>query len=129
MGIKFHPLWKVADPYYVSRFGDYQAYLESVSQQQIMQAFWLASGHFRHPWVREILADAGGPQGLHDVIIEQGLHQAENLMGGGFTLHFTMRNDRGRAYHLYVKQNDNGSIYINELSFMDRGRLVSDFSQ
>lgn len=127
MGIKFHPLWKIADPYYVNHYGDYQAYLDSVNQQQIMQALWLGAGHFQHPWVREILADAGSRQGLHDVIIEQGLHQPENLMSGGFTLHFTMRNDRGRAYHFYVKQNDNGSIYINEISFMERGRSVSDF--
>jgi len=127
MGIKFDPSWKVADPYYVRRFGQYQAFLDSVNQQQIMQALWLAAGHFNHPWVREILEDAGGPQGVHDIIVEQGVHQPENLRDGGFTLHFTIRNDRGRAYHLYIKQKNNGSIYIDEISFMDYGRPTSIF--
>ncbi|RUQ32216.1 MAG: hypothetical protein EKK68_06285 [Candidatus Competibacteraceae bacterium] len=127
MGIKFDPLWKVADPYYVYQFGDYQAFLDSVNQQQIMQALWMAVGHFRDPWVREILEDASSRQGLHDVIVEQGVHQPENLMSGGFTLHFTIRNDRGRAYHLYIKQKDNGTIYINEISFKRYNQFVSVF--
>lgn len=127
MGIKFARDWKIADANYTRRFGEYQAYLDSVNQQQVMQALWLAKGRFRHPWVREILDDASLPQGRHDVIIEQGIHQAENLRSGGFTLHFTMRNDRGRAYHLYVSQNDSGSIYINEISWMDRGIPKSDY--
>ena len=127
MGIKFAPNWKTPDPYYTSRYGEYKDFLESVNQQQIMQALWLANGHFSHPWVREILQDALSGQGTHDVVIEQGVHQAENLMSGGFTLHFTMRNDRGRAYHLYIKQKTNGSIYINEISWVDRGVPKSDF--
>ena len=127
MGIKFAPNWKIADTTYTRRFGDYQAFLDSVNQQQVIQALWFAKGRFTHPWVREILDDASLPEGKDDVIIEQGTHQAENLTGGGFTLHFTMRNDRGRAYHLYIKQNDTGSIYINEVSWMDRGIPKSDF--
>lgn len=127
MGIKFAINWKVADISYTRRFGEYQAYLDSVNQQQVMQALWMAKGQFSHPWVREIIDDASQPQGRHDVVIEQGTHQAENLNGGGFTLHFTMRNDRGRAFHLYIRQRENGSIYIGEVSWMAGGIAQSDF--
>jgi hypothetical protein len=127
MGIQFSNDWNVADPYYVRQYGEYQAFLDSFNKQQIMQALWSAAGHFSHPWVDEILNDALSSQGTHDVIIEQGTHQTESLRSGGFTLHFTMRNDRGRAYHLYVKQRTNGSLYINEVSWMDRGVPKSDF--
>lgn len=125
MGIKFAPTWKQADPFYTRRHGEYQAFLDSVNQQQVMQALWLAKGHFMHPWVRELLEDASGNQ--HDLVVEQGVHQTENLRQGGFTLHFTVRSDRGRAFHLYIGQKDNGSIYINEISWVDRGAPKSDF--
>jgi hypothetical protein len=129
MGILFHQDWKKADPDYVRRFGNYQGYLDAVNQQQILQAMWAAAGAgFRDRWVREILSDASAAQGVHDVMIEQGTHQPENLRSGGFTLHFTMSNDRGRAYHLYIKQRDNGAIYVNEVSFMRSGHLFSDFA-
>jgi hypothetical protein len=127
MGIVFAENWKTADPWYTTRYGSYQVFLDSVNQQQVMQALWLANGHFTHPWVREILLDAGAGQGTHDVIVEQGIHQPENLKSGGFTLHFTIRNDRGRAYHMYIKQNNAGSIQIDEISWMDRGIPTSDF--
>jgi hypothetical protein len=127
MGIKFSADWKVANRNYVARFGEYQAFLDSFNQQQIMQALWSAAGHFSHPWVREILDDASSAQGTHDVIVEQGTHQTEDLRSGGYTLHFTMRNDRGRAYHLYIKQRANGGLYINEVSWVDRGVPKSDF--
>lgn len=127
MGVQFAPNWKLADPYYTQRYGEYQDFLDSVNQQQVLQALWMAKGHFAHPWVREILDDASGPQGKHDVLVEQGIHQVESLRSGGFTLHFTIRNDRGRAYHLYIGQNDKGTIYIKEISWVDRGLPQSDF--
>jgi hypothetical protein len=129
MGILFDPRWKIADPWYTQQYGDYQAFLDSVNQSQIMQALWMAAGRFQHPWVREILADAGSAQGVHDVVVEQGIHQPENLRSGGFTLHFTIRNDRGRAYHLYVMQRASGSIYINEISWYDHGAPRSEFAR
>ncbi|WP_295391326.1 hypothetical protein [uncultured Thiodictyon sp.] len=129
MGILFDKDWKVADPTYSQRFGNYQVFLDSVNQQQVMLALWNAAGHFRHPWTREILDDAASPQGVHDVLVEQGVHQPEDLRQGGFTLHFTMRNDRGRAYHFYVQQNNSGQLSIIEISFMERGSLTSVYYQ
>ncbi|ADW70955.1 hypothetical protein [Granulicella tundricola] len=130
MAIKFHPQWKIADPWYTQRYGSYQVFLDSVNQQQIMAALWAANGHFRgQPWVTEILQDAASTsQHSYDVTIEQGVHQPESYAGeDGFILHFTMRNSRGRAYHLYVKQKDNGALTINEISFMRNGAQVQVF--
>lgn len=128
MGILFDPRWKIADPWYSMKYGEYQAFLDSINQTQVMLALWSADGHFQHPWVCEILADANAAQGIHDVIVEQGIHQPENLRTGGFTLHFTMRNDRGRAYHLYVSQKkDSGALVIDEISWAVKGVPYSDY--
>jgi hypothetical protein len=104
MGIKFNNNWKVADPYYTRRYGNYQVFLDSVNQQQIMQAFWLAAGHYSNFFIKDLLNDAAASQGQKDVIVEQGVHQAEDLNSGGFILHFTVRNRFNRAYHFYIKQ-------------------------
>ena len=128
MGILFDPRWKIADPWSAARFGEYQAFLESVTQPQVMLALWSADGHFQHPWVCEILADANAAQGTHDVVVEQGVHQPEDLYSGGFALHFTIRNDRGRAYHMYVGQEEqSGVLVIKEISWVVRGVPYQDF--
>jgi hypothetical protein len=124
MGVKFAANWKQADPYYTKKYGQYQAFLDSVNQQQIMQALWLAKGHFLKLPAAEILNDASSTQ---DVTVEQGLHQTENLNSGGFTLHFTVRNSKGKAFHLYVAQRDNGSIYVQEITWGGKGGFQSDF--
>ena len=127
MGIRFAPDWKMADPWYTQKYGEYQAFLDSISQAQVLQAFWAAVGRFYHPWVKELLQDASAPQGKFDVVVEQGIHQTEDMRQGGFTLHFTVRSSRGRAFHAYILQEQSGTFYINEFSFKEHGFFRSDF--
>jgi hypothetical protein len=49
----------------------------------------------------------------------------ETTKGGGFCLHFTGRDTYGFAFHFYIDQQQNGTPRIFEITYMDRGRLVS----
>ena len=55
------------------------------------------------------------------ITIDQGTHQAEDVDLGGFMLHFDARDSTSKCFHLYVGQNDDGSLKIIEISYMDSG--------
>ncbi len=62
----------------------------------------------------------------HVVTIDQGTHQEEDAVGGGFILHFDARRPGDNlCFHLYVGQNLNGSLKITEVSYMSGGNKVT----
>lgn len=62
----------------------------------------------------------------HTVTVDQGTHQEEDAVGGGFMLHFDARRPGDNlCFHLYVGQNPNGSLKITEISYMSGGNKVT----
>lgn len=55
------------------------------------------------------------------ITIDQGTHQAEDVDSGGFMLHFNARDSASKCFHLYVGQNNDGTLKIIEISYMDSG--------
>lgn len=120
MSIKFKPGWNMEKSKYKAKYGPYQAFLDSVNEVSVIYALQKATDHFREPWAVALLQEANGQQA--DVTVEQSTHQPEDtfdLQNGkqqGFTLHLTVRNSQARAFHLYIMQYNDGTIFINEIS-------------
>ncbi|MGB7443767.1 MAG: hypothetical protein WA919_22105 [Coleofasciculaceae cyanobacterium] len=123
MAIQFVNNWNQADPFYTQQYGYYQGFLDSIDEQQIRDGFADARGHFNNNVATALVDTAVNPNGL--VVVEQGVHQAEDLPQGGFTLHFTARHNQ-QAYHLYVGQRNNGSIYIRRITWRQNGQIRQD---
>jgi hypothetical protein len=119
MPLTFKPDWKVAKPHYVAKFGEYQAFLDSMTQTDVLNAIHGACGKF-HPGIDAWMQ--GVSNGTSDAIVEQGSHQAEppKTGGGGFTLHITLRV-AGKANHLYLGQKLTGSWYIAAITYAKPG--------
>lgn len=118
MALNFKPGWNIALAKYVSKYGSYQAFLDTLTPLLIEQAFSDANSHFTDPlaadFIRTVVA-------LADVYtIEQGTHQAEDLPGGGFCLHFTGRNSANLAFHFYIIQNPDGTPKIIKITYYDK---------
>lgn len=119
MPLTFKPDWKTAKPHYVTKFGDYQAFLDSMTQTDVINAIHGACGKF-HPGIDAWMQGLSG--GTTEGIVEQGSHQAEDpkIGGDGFTLHITLRV-AGKANHCYLGQKSNGSWMINAISYAKPG--------
>jgi hypothetical protein len=127
MGILFDPRWKFPDPWYTLKFSGYQTSLDAVSQPQVMQAIWAAEGHFLDPAICQLLEDANLAQGSrHDVTVEPGEHRPEDIPKEEPALHFLLSNDRKRAFHFYLKQNESGELYVSEITWDAKGLLMSE---
>ena len=115
MPLTFLPNWKTAKPNYVQNYGDYQAFLDSMTENDVRNALQDATGKFPPIVDAWVLAVTGGNMAA---TVEQGSHQAENPKGGGdgFTIHFTIRVS-GKAHHCYLAQRMNGSFFINAISY------------
>ena len=119
MGLTFKPDWKTAKPSYVAKFGEYQAFLDSMTEGDVRNAIHGACGKFPpdiDAWMQ------GVSKGTSDAFVEQGSHQAEapKTGGGGFTLHLTLRV-AGKANHLYLGQKMTGAWVINAISRAKHG--------
>ena len=123
--LKFKPGWNSEIAKYVHQFGPYKAFLMTLNEAAISKALFDTSGHFNNQWVRELVKIAMDPFDRHEVVIEQGTHQAENLRSGGFCLHFTGRDTYGFAFHFYIRQKMTGQAEIFEITYSDKGRIVS----
>lgn len=123
--LDFKKGWNLEIQKYASKYGHYAAYLESFDSKAIISALWDAKDHYHDQWTTKFFKNA---QDIHDsahvVTIEQGTHQPEDQIGGGFILHFTGRDADGVAFHFYIKQRQNGDPYIFEITYMDNGHLV-----
>ncbi|HKQ78597.1 MAG TPA: hypothetical protein VJ810_33170 [Blastocatellia bacterium] len=84
-----------------------------------------AAGHFQDGLVKQFLDDAQNSDSGTIVTIEQGTHQPEDTTGGGFKLHFTGRDQNGKAFHFYVQQLNDGALYIPTITYMGKGGLVT----
>lgn len=126
MAITFKPGWNREIISYASRYGQYRAFLSSFDEAAINRALFEARGKFNNQWAREFIKHAMDPFDQRNVVtIEQGTHQVEDTRGGGFCLHFTGRDTFGYAFHFYIDQKLDGKARIFEITYMDRGRLVS----
>ena len=126
MAITFKPGWNLQIRSYASKYGPYQAFLSSFDENTINRALFDSRNKFVDPWVNKFIDAAMDPFDKKSVVtVEQGSHQAENLSGGGFCLHFTGRDTDGYAFHFYINQQQNGMPRIFEITYMDKGRLVS----
>ena len=115
MPVTFKAGWKTAKPNYVANYGDYQAFLDSMTEDDVRKALKSAVGKFP-PAVDAWLQ--GVDTGNMSADVEQGSHQTENPKGGGdgFTIHFTIRVS-GKASHCYLGQKMDGSWFINAISY------------
>jgi hypothetical protein len=115
MPLTFAPDWKTARPNYVANFGEYQAFLDSMTEDDVKKAVSGAVGKFPPIIDAWMLAVNGGTM---NASVEQGSHQTEapKQGGDGFTLHFTMRVN-GKAHHCYLGQNNDGSWLISAVSY------------
>ena len=59
------------------------------------------------------------------ITIDQGTHQEEDLVSGGFKLHFDARRPDNKCFHLYVAQNNDGTLKIIEISYMNGSTHVA----
>src|SRR4051812_5762241 len=114
MALTFKPDWKTAKPNYVAHYGDYQAFLDSMTEADVRDALRGACGKFQpdiDAWMQ------GVSNGTSSASVEQGSHQAEapRTGGDGFTLHITLRV-AGKANHLYLGQKMTGAWVINAIS-------------
>ena len=123
MPLEFVHGWQHARPQYVQRYGNYQAFLRAFSENAIRRALFDARGHYRDRWIQRFLDIANDPFSRQDIMVEQGAHQAEDVRGGGFRLHFTGRDPDGVAFHFYVIQRNNATLRVDEITYMDGGRL------
>jgi len=127
MPLEFATNWNKERPNYVTKHGSYKAFLETLNESTIRQAFARADNQFSDYWVKEFIAIANNPSSTQTVRIEQGSHQPENLSGGGFCLHFTGRDSDSYAFHFYVIQNSSGYPEIIEITYRDGGQTIQDF--
>lgn len=125
MTIMFAQDWNIANPYYTRNYGYYQGFLDSIDENQIRNALVDAVDHFQNHVAMNFVnaANLNNPNNI--VVVEQGVHQDEDLPTGGFTLHFTARYNQ-RAYHLYVGQRNDGSTYIRRITWRENGQIVQD---
>ncbi len=126
MGILFDPKWKFPDPWYTLRFSDYQTFLDSVTQPQVMQAIWAAEGHFLQPAICQLLEDANVAQGHHDVKVEAGEHRAEDIPTEEAALHLLLSSHRRRAFHFYFKKDESDQLYVSEITWDEKGLRMSE---
>ena len=130
MSLIFKANWNVAKPAYVEKYGDYQAFLASFNERDLRHAFLEAEAatDFSDPTIKQLIATANSTAAGQSLTIEQGSHQPEDTVGGGFCLHFTGRL-AGKAYHFYVVQHPKtGKPLIFEISYMDKKQVVSDYA-
>jgi hypothetical protein len=124
--LEFKDGWNVEIRRYANKYGAYAGYLESFDSKSIIIALWGAEGHFQDKWAKKFMNDA---RAIHDktrvVTIEQGAHQPEDCVGGGFKLHFTGRDADGFAFHFYITQLPDGTPHIGEITYKDNGQLKS----
>jgi hypothetical protein len=126
MSIVFKPGWNLQIRSYARNYGEYQAFLSSFDQNSINRALFEAQNKFNDQWITKFIGYAMDPFDTQNVVtVEQGTHQVETTKGGGFCLHFTGRDTYGFAFHFYIDQQQNGTPRIFEITYMDRGRLVS----
>ena len=126
MAITYKPGWNVQIRSYSNKYGPYQAFLSSFDENTLNRALSDARHKFNDSWVNRFIDAAMDPFDKKSVVtVEQGAHQTEDTRGGGFCLHFTGRDQDGYAFHFYVNQQKNGSPRIFEITYMDKGKLVS----
>ena len=117
MALEFKNKWNEAIPKYVKKFGEYQAFLDTLNESAIRQAFARAEDQFTDTNVLALIRIANNSFNSEKLTIEQGSHQPEDLQGGGFCLHFTGRDSDGLAYHFYIIQNSSGYPIIIRVSY------------
>ena len=123
MALNFNPGWNAPIPRTVARHGEYQAFLDTLTTVLIEQAFSDANSHFADPLVADFIRTAVASS-TQVYTIEQGTHQPEDLVHGGFCLHFTGRNSAGLAFHFYIVQNPNGTPKIFEVTYVNANRQI-----
>lgn len=126
MALTFKSGWNTARQKYVNKYGQYQAFLDTLNESVIRQAFIKAKDNFTDRWVNEFIDIATNSKRSETVTIEQGSHQPEDMKGGGFCLHFTGRDNYGYAFHFYIVQNSSGYPVIFEITYRDGGQTISD---
>ena len=118
MAINFKPGWNVQIKSYASKYGPYQAFLNSFDENAINRALFDAKNKFADRWVNEFIGYAMDPfDKSHVVTLEQGTHQTEDTRGGGFCLHFTGRDTYGFAFHFYVHRQADGIPRIFKITY------------
>ena len=125
MVIKYKTGWNMEILRYANQFGPYQGFLNSFDENAISKALFDAKGHFNDHWCKVFIDVAMDPFSSQTVTIEQGAHQAENMRGGGFCLHFTGRDQDGYAFHFYIDQTHTGQARVFEITYMENGRPKS----
>jgi hypothetical protein len=121
VAITYKPLWNVEIQRYANKYGPYQAFLSAFNEVAINRAIFEAKGHFNDPWVKEFIDVAMDPFSKKIVTVEQGTHQTEDTVGGGYCLHFTGRDQYGYAMHFYIQQSRTGQPQIIEITYMENG--------
>lgn len=124
MALNFRPGWNAAIPRTVARYGEYQAFLDTLTTSLIEQAFRDANTHFADPVAADFIRTAV-TSNTQVYTIEQGTHQPEDLVHGGFCLHFTGRNTANTAFHFYITQNQDGTPRIFEITYVSNGQIRS----
>lgn len=124
MALNFRPGWNAPIPHTVARYGEYQAFLDTLTTLLIEQAFSEANSHFANPVAADFIRTAVASS-TQVYTIEQGTHQPEDLVHGGFCLHFTGRNAANTAFHFYVTQNQDGTPRIFEITYVSNGQIIS----
>ncbi|WP_306350794.1 hypothetical protein [Flavobacterium sp. '19STA2R22 D10 B1'] len=127
MALTFKKGWNTAKPGYEKKYGQYQAFLDTLTETSIINAFKNARNHFSDHWVLEFIDIATSSSRTERVTIEQGTHQPEDTRGGGFCLHFTGRDNYNYAFHFYIIQNLDGTPKIMEISYRENNQTVSDY--
>jgi len=125
MALQFVDGWNQERQQYVDRYGQYKAFLDTLTEQSIRDAFEEAHGHFNDQWAARFI-DLAIDQNGQVVKIEQGSHQAEDMPNDGFCLHFTGRDPDGYAFHFYIQQRNDGTPFIFRITYRDGGQTISD---
>ena len=124
MAIIFKPKWNQEIKSYVKKYGEYQAFLNTLNEQMIKDAFIEAEKEFNDEAILSLIKIANNSDTTSNLIIEQGSHQPEDLENGGFCLHFTGRDSHKLAYHFYIMQRNDGSIYIIRISYKGKDKKI-----
>ncbi len=110
MALQFAPGWDE----YKRHYADNQAYLDLFTEENVAAAIWRSDGYADQNF--QALIDAAFKDDSQMVTVEQGPHQPENEVGGGFTLHVTARW-QGYACHMYLVQDNSGVLDVTDVTW------------
>jgi hypothetical protein len=108
---------------------DGKIFLEVFGETDMRNAIQMANSKFNNAdgQIKSLLNNMIGSDVL--ITIDQGTHQAEDVASGGFKLHFDARRPSdNKCFHLYVGQENSGTLILTEVSYMNRAEGVTAYA-